>query len=97
MSRNDRKIEGALYEPYRQIKQTRAEWQRLISDVLAAGGKRRAEAGETFIHGKGGLLVAEIYEIVPAKDPGINASKESFDRALSQLNDDAVAGEGDED
>jgi hypothetical protein len=56
MKRNDRKIKGALYEPYRQIEQTRAEWQRLMGDVIAAGGTRRAEAGETFIHGQGGYL-----------------------------------------
>jgi hypothetical protein len=89
--RNDRKIKGAIYNPYRQIEQTRADWQRLMSDAIAAGGRRRAEGGETFIHGAGGHLIGEIWEIVP--EPGIKAAKESFDRALAQLNDDAMAGE----
>jgi hypothetical protein len=84
MRRNDRKIKGALYEPYRQIEQTRAEWQRLMSDVTAAGGNRRAEGGETFIHGHGGLLVAEIYEIVPVADRNGYAARND---------DDALAGE----
>lgn len=82
--RNDRKIKGAIYSPYRQIEQTRAEWQRLMSDAIAAGGKRRAEGGETFIHGNGGHLVGEIYEIVPVSDRAGRAA---------QTDDDTMAGE----
>jgi hypothetical protein len=84
MSRNDRKIKGAIYSPYRQIEQTRAEWQRLMGEAVAAGGRRRAEGGETFIHAVGGLMVAEIWEIVPLADRGGRAA---------QNDDDALADE----
>ena len=84
MSRNDRKIKGAIYSPYRQIEQTRAEWQRLMGAAIDAGGRRRAEGGETFIHMADGWLLAEIYEIVPAADRSGRAA---------QTDDDALAGE----
>src|ERR1700678_118260 len=79
MRRNDRKIKGAIYAPYRQIEQTRAEWQRLLTDTIAEGGHRRAEGGETFIHAPGGILVAEIYEIVPVADRAGRAAQNDDD------------------
>lgn len=88
MKRNDRKIKGAIYSPYRQIEQTRAEWQRLMSDVVAEGGRRRAEGGETFIQASGGILVAEIYEIVPLANRAGRAARND---------DDALAGYKDAD
>lgn len=48
------------------VEKTRAEWQALIAQTIAAGGRRRFEKGETFIHGRDALLIAEIYANVPA-------------------------------
>lgn len=40
---------------------TRAEWREQAARLMADGGFIRQEFGETFIHGKDGLIAAEIY------------------------------------
>jgi hypothetical protein len=37
------------------------EWRRLLGECLAAGGRRRHEAGETFFHAPGGRITHEVY------------------------------------
>jgi hypothetical protein len=69
--RNDRMIKGALYAPlstgFDLVEKTRADWQELMATESANGGWRRAEDGDTFIHGADGRIVAEVWEIVPEK------------------------------
>ena len=57
-------IEGFDYTAHEPISLTRADWQTRIANTVDAGGRRRAEGGETFIHGPNGRLTAEIYAIV---------------------------------
>jgi hypothetical protein len=87
--RNDRKIHGAIYAPYRQIEQTRAEWQRLLADTITEGGHRRAEGGETFIHASGGVLIAEIYEIVPVADRAGRDAQNDDDARAAEMDIEA--------
>jgi len=44
----------------------RKEWRALVGAVVAAGGFRRFEAGETFLHAKGGKILVEIYGNIQA-------------------------------
>lgn len=65
MSRN-KLIPGADYVPrYTKAARTRLQWQELIASILAAGGRRRVENGETFVHDAQGLVVHEIYTNIP--------------------------------
>jgi hypothetical protein len=47
---------------------TLAEWQDILAKVLKAGGRRRAEFGETFLHGPDGILQYEIYATIRLKE-----------------------------
>ena len=78
MSRACSKVfKGFLYsEPAKAVACTRTEWQALMARYLSAGGRRRVEDGETFIHAKGGALVAEIYANIPAPT-GANTHEET--------------------
>lgn len=61
------KLPGSTYVPaFAQVWRTRSEWQEIIAEEIKAGGSRRVEYGETFIHGKNGILRHEIYANVPA-------------------------------
>jgi len=57
---------GFDYRLGRSVERARAEWRELLRTTIAAGGRRRVEAGETFIHGADGKIVAEIYSNVTA-------------------------------
>ena len=59
-------IPGHCYETHADVSWTRAEWQDRMRRVIQAGGRRRVENGETFIHIHGGKLNSEIYANVPA-------------------------------
>ena len=54
-------IHGYDYVTHEEVKLPRAEWQERIAKAVKLGGFRRVEAGETFLHIKGGKLIAEIY------------------------------------
>lgn len=54
-------IDGYCYATHAPVSLTRQEWQARIIKATRAGGWRRVEDGETFIHLKGGKLTAEIY------------------------------------
>ena len=56
---------GYCYVTRAELSLPRAEWQERIEKAVKAGGFRRVEAGETFIHAKGGRMLAEIYANVP--------------------------------
>ena len=49
-----------------KVKLARKEWSKLVGIIVGAGGKRRHEAGETFLHAKGGAILVEIYGNVQA-------------------------------
>lgn len=61
-----RTTKGFDYTTGQPTEHTRAQWQALMAAAIAAGGRRRVENGETFIHGKDARIVAEIYTNVPA-------------------------------
>lgn len=61
-----RVIPGFDYRTQKPAQRTRAEWREDLRAVIKAGGQRRAENGETFAHGKDGLIVFEVYAILPA-------------------------------
>lgn len=48
------------------VEATFAEWQARIGAAIRAGGWRRFEKGETYIHGPDALLIAEVFANVPA-------------------------------
>ena len=54
-------IKGYDYRDYAPKEFTRREWREEIQHVIKAGGYRRCEGGETFIHDNRGFLVLEIY------------------------------------
>lgn len=65
-----RKIKGFIYtRAGTPAEYTRAEWREQIARLTADGGWVRQEFGETFVHGKDGLIAAEIYAqgVVPRK------------------------------
>lgn len=64
------KIHGADYVPvFQQLARTKYEWQQLMRDVLKAGGFRRVEGAETFIHGPDGRIRHEVYANIPEPRP----------------------------
>ena len=62
-------IEGFDYTTHQRVELTRQQWQAQIATAVAAGGRRRVEGGETFIHGAGARIIAEAYANIPAKNP----------------------------
>ena len=62
-----RVFKGYRYtHPSGPVAMTRTEWQALMVTHLSNGGRRRVEEGETMIHARDGLMVAEIYANIPA-------------------------------
>lgn len=59
-------IPGYDYTTQKPIEASRTEWQQRIAAAIKAGGRRRFEKGETYIHGRDALLIAEIYANVRA-------------------------------
>lgn len=54
-------IKGFDYTSQQTIAHTRKDWAILFEQVVQAGGKRRAEHGETFAHDEHGRLLFEVY------------------------------------
>ena len=46
-------------------KYTKEEFQKLMRDAVKAGGHRRAEKGDTFIHDKNWNILYEIWAVIP--------------------------------
>lgn len=61
------KLGGFDYRVHLPAQLTRTQWREEIARALAAGGRRRVEAGETFIHDKDGTLLFEVYYNIDAK------------------------------
>ena len=59
-------IKGYCYASGKAMELTRAEWRARLQEVLKLGGFRRAEGGETFAHDSKGIIVFEVYTILPA-------------------------------
>lgn len=59
-------IDGYCYASGKAMSLTRAEWRERLRSVLKLGGFRRAEHGETFAHDSKGIIVFEVYAIIPA-------------------------------
>lgn len=53
---------------------SRDEWRSLTLQILAAGGKRRVEDGETFLYARDGVMLYEAWANIPA--PKINGGVE---------------------
>ena len=56
-----RLVAGFDYKFGKPLSHTMPEWRVRLRDVVKAGGFRRVENGETFAHGKDGLLLFEVY------------------------------------
>lgn len=59
-----RTISGFDYMLQRPVEHTLAEWRAQLAATIASKGFRRAEAGETFLHGPNARIRCEIYGIV---------------------------------
>lgn len=57
-------MQGFDYRMQRQVERSRAEWRDELKKVVAHGGRRRHEHGETFGHSAKGLIEFEIYDNV---------------------------------
>lgn len=61
-------MKGFDYLSGQPVERNVAEWRAALANVMAAGGMRHVEDGETFAKGADGRLVFEVYGIVqPAK------------------------------
>lgn len=58
-------IDGFDYRTGQAVQKSRADWRDALAQVVNAGGRRRVDGGETFAHGKDGLLLFEVYAVVP--------------------------------
>lgn len=54
-------IDGFNYATQTPLSLDREAWEARVADVLAHGGHRRVEHGETFVHDLHGALILEIY------------------------------------
>jgi len=64
MSSKRKVLVGFDYRQQKQLGLTRADWREELRKVVAAGGRRRHEHGETFGHKANGLIEFEIYDNV---------------------------------
>lgn len=68
MPRTSKKlISGFDYQNGCAVEFTKSEWVITIEKAIMHGGFRRVENGETFLHGKDGLLICEVYENIGLK------------------------------
>lgn len=58
-------IKGFDYREQRQVTRSRDTWQNALAALIADGGRRRVEHGETFGHAATGEIAFEIYANVP--------------------------------
>jgi|HubBroStandDraft_4_1064222.scaffolds.fasta_scaffold01416_13 hypothetical protein len=61
---------GFDYALGRTVERTRVEWQAQMLKIRAAGGWRRVEQGETFVHTHTGRIALEIYSNVTLPTEG---------------------------
>lgn len=59
-------VQGFDYRNGQAISTSRECWQQLLDIVLATGGSRRVEKGETFAHDAQGVLCFEVYANISA-------------------------------
>jgi hypothetical protein len=60
-------MKGFCYLTHQSLDMPPAYWRQRLLEVLAAGGRRRVQNGETFIHEPNGPRIqAEVYGNVPA-------------------------------
>lgn len=64
--RRSKLIQGFDETTGKLVEATFEEWQARIGAAIRAGGWRRFEKGETYIHGPDALLIAEVFANVPA-------------------------------
>lgn len=57
-------IPGFDYRKGHAVRMTLNDWRQMMNQVCQAGGKRRAEHGETFIVSNQGEIIAEAYQII---------------------------------
>lgn len=81
-----RTIPGFDYRTGKPVERTRAEWRDELAAAVRNGGRRRHEAGETFIHGPDARIVAEIYGNVALREADPVAEAD----ALLELPDDCA-------
>lgn len=61
-------VQGFDYRTQQACTRPAGEWSADLARVIAAGGRRRVEHGETFAHDARGLIVFEVYgNVRPAK------------------------------
>jgi hypothetical protein len=60
-------LKGFSYVTHQPMSLTLTQWRGMLSELVAAGGRRRVENGETFGHGKDGLIQFEVYGNVALK------------------------------
>lgn len=65
-------IEGWDYRTHTVVRKTRQEWQATIAELVKAGGRRRVEHGETFVHNPQGRIAVEIYARIPEPKPDVD-------------------------
>lgn len=58
-------MKGFDYTVPQELDQPPAAWRERINQVIADGGHRRVEHGETFAHDKRGALLFEVYGNIP--------------------------------
>lgn len=59
--RSSRRLSGFDYVLGKPVERTAAEWRQRLRELVAHGGHRRVDHGETFGHGRGALIEFEIY------------------------------------
>lgn len=64
MSKN--KLQGFDYRAGATTERPRRDWRDDLAQAVSAGGYRRVEHGETFVHGPDGRLLFEVYAALPA-------------------------------
>lgn len=67
-----KKVKGFIYtRAGTPAEYTRPEWREQIARLTEGGGFTRQEFGETFVHGRDGLIAAEIYAqgVAPRSKP----------------------------
>jgi hypothetical protein len=58
-------IKGFDYRTGLEVQKLSRAWRADMIAVVAEGGYRRVENGETFVHGKDGRIAFEVYGYLP--------------------------------
>lgn len=68
--RGNKKIDGFDYLAGTSVRLTTTQVKQIIRVIVEAGGFRRVENGETFLHDKSGKIVYEFYSNVNVTKSG---------------------------